>query len=302
VSLDDDLNKLPVVGNCKRKTIEDIGLNIVLPKCINRSYTGMKTGFNDIDNMFNGFCPNSLYFLVASSNTGKSIFLLNIARNLAYRGKRTLYVDLDNEVEGSVFRLAQMNMRKPIYLPLTQPLNEYDEEVAIKDMERWLTKEDEACVRKNITTIGQAGMCINELVENINQANDDLIIIDYMQSITTKNSKDENQRMSEVADALKYITENKSTPLLVASQTARFQISDFKKGYDANVFHNISTGKGSGNIEIRGTALFNISRPWDAEGKLLDQLNVSINKQRYNAKDKIVKLKFYPACQLLEDY
>lgn len=70
-------------------------------------YQGLKTGIKALDGYFNGFEPGTLNLIIAISGTGKSTFVINIARNL--------FMDYDKKVLFISFEMPERQILRKIY-------------------------------------------------------------------------------------------------------------------------------------------------------------------------------------------
>jgi len=66
---------------------------------------GVSTGFPRLDDLTGGFLPGQSYLLYADTNVGKSVFAVNMIVDMAKRGVKCLYFDLENSMEMTMERL-----------------------------------------------------------------------------------------------------------------------------------------------------------------------------------------------------
>lgn len=74
----------------------------------------LHTGFTDLDNIIGGFQPGEWVILAARPSVGKTAFVLNIHRNLAYEGIPTAMFSLEMSAELICMRLLSMESKIPM--------------------------------------------------------------------------------------------------------------------------------------------------------------------------------------------
>lgn len=77
-----------------------------------RSHTllGQSTGLSDVDTLLDGLCPGRLYTIAGRPGSGKSVFGLQVARQVVSQGKRALLVTLEMPAQEVVHRLFAAEM------------------------------------------------------------------------------------------------------------------------------------------------------------------------------------------------
>lgn len=85
------------------------GVRELLQEVSERPVRGLDTGFSRLDSAINGLEVGTLTVLGARPKVGKSAFLLNVARNIAYNTRApVLYVDTEMSTREQQFRLLSL--------------------------------------------------------------------------------------------------------------------------------------------------------------------------------------------------
>ena len=289
--MEEQKNNTKIYGNEWIKHCDSF-FNIAIDKINTGGYVGLETCFRDLDELYSGFCPYSLNILVGKTNAGKSLFMINIVKNLIKKGKKILYIDLDGGWERNMFRLGHMSLKQPIYPLIKKPNDQNDIVIAKQRLLKF--QKDYKEILKNLDYIEKKGIIYNQLENICNMKDYDLIMIDYLQILKTPKDKESFEKTTEIAEGLSELSTNLKTPLLVASQTGR-------KTSQSKDKEGISTAKGSGSIEELATTLLNFEREQDKDKNWTNYMKISIDKDKDNATGKSIRLKFNPSIQLLED-
>lgn len=94
--------------------------------------TGIPTGFEKLDKITGGLIPGQSYLLFADTNVGKSIFAVNILVDLAKRGIKTVYFDLENSIETSMERMMFATSSGELELDEWKEIKEHNDEEGIR--------------------------------------------------------------------------------------------------------------------------------------------------------------------------
>ena len=110
-----DIRKGKTSGGFQR--LSDVISNEVYPTLHNitsenaEEYKGIPTGFSKLDEMISGLNRSDLILIGARPAMGKTSFALNIARNVAMRGKRTVFFSLEMSNEQLASRVLATEAR-----------------------------------------------------------------------------------------------------------------------------------------------------------------------------------------------
>ena len=223
---------------------------------------GLMTGFTKLDKITNGLW--GYVVLAAGPGEGKSVFSLNIARNVAMSGVPVVLFSLEMKTNEILFRLMSDEMNMPVrdimankYNP-NEALRSYIPSLPLHIFDNGsLTVDDMAALSKGVLR-GKKG----------------LIVIDYLQLLTAGNSRKFGTRENEVAyisRKIKQLQMELDTPVLALSQLSRDK---------HRRFYQLADLRESGAIEQDANGVIFIYRP-DTHNQLyypLDGEDVSCDK------------------------
>lgn len=202
----------------------------VLTKSLDRLYdiqqhagvlTGLSTGFRDMDEVTNGLQKSDLILIAARPSMGKTAFTLNIAQNVAIRsGKTVAFFSLEmsseqlvNRVLSSVAEVSSDKLR-----------------TAQLDRDDWtrVIKATEAMSRAPLYIDDTPGLSTQEIRSKLRRLKVehglDLVVIDYiqlMQGRGSRNSENRQQEISDISRNLKLIAREMNVPVIALSQLSR---------------------------------------------------------------------------------
>ena len=183
------------------------------------SVTGVATGFDDLDYDTAGFQPSDLILIAARPSMGKTAFALNIALHAAIKEKKHVALfDLEMSKESLVNRLLAMQSGVDAKKLRTGDLNTAE----------WTSPSTGAAeVSKSLIVIDDdAGITPMELRSKCRKLQIekglDLIIIDYLQLMTSGGRSDSRQQeVSEISRSLKLLARDLNVPVVALSQLSR---------------------------------------------------------------------------------
>lgn len=184
-------------------------------------YKGLQTGYGAVDNILTGLQPSDLIILAARPSMGKTALALNIAQNVAIKGKTVGIISLEMSKDQLVERLF----------------------ISLLGVDSWkmksgrLTQEDfmrmgqvmDQLNRCKIFIDDSSGASIAELRAKARRLQMehglDILIVDYLQlmSIAHNSSASVNrvQEISEISRSLKGLARELHIPILALSQLSR---------------------------------------------------------------------------------
>lgn len=160
----------------------------------------MKTGFSDLDKIIKGLNNSSLNVIAGRPNMGKSSLAFNIAVNLA------------KKIPVAIFSLE---MSKEYICNKFIDSNLLDTQIIIDDTPG-ISVEN---IRKKCIRLKQ-------------EKNIGLVVIDYLQLISTEKENGREQELSNIGLSLKKLEEELKTPILLTSQLSKEPDIRFKAGQD----------------------------------------------------------------------
>jgi replicative DNA helicase len=194
----------------------------------------IKSGFETIDHMLGGgWDVGTLNILMGMSNSGKSLWMQNLAVKSANSGSNVLYVTLEMSERKVMKRIGSMRLKIPI--------NDYDEfskdtDMIKKRISNLLRSEGgsdlfEKKVGKIITKFWAAGTVqvsdIDNYIQKLKDKKDikiDLIIVDYIALIAAPKSNGGDNLYTKgkfVSEALRALAFKSNCPLITAVQVAK---------------------------------------------------------------------------------
>ena len=183
------------------------------------SVTGVATGFTDLDYDTAGFQPSDLILVAARPAMGKTAFALNIALHVAIKEKkRVALFDLEMSKESLVNRLFAMQSKVDGKKLRTGELSPEEWNAlsvgAAEVAESLIVIDDNA----SITPAELRSKCRKLKLEK----GLDLIIIDYLQLMSTDGRNDSRQQeVSEISRAPKLMARELNVPVIALSQLSR---------------------------------------------------------------------------------
>lgn len=205
------------------KLIDDTYLKIEeLVRSDKKKMTGVATGFSNLDKLTNGLQKSDLIIIAARPSVGKTAFALNIARNALIHKMNNepsiAFFSLEMGADQLLTRLlaAQSGVSITNLRTGNLSLDELEEvSFSMEFMKKFKFHVDETPGIK----IGDLKSKARKLkLEN----GLDMILIDYLQLITTANNSDNRQQeVSEISRELKGLAKELQVPIVALSQLSR---------------------------------------------------------------------------------
>ena len=183
------------------------------------SYTGLPSGYYDLDDMLAGFQKSDLIILAARPSMGKTAFALNIAQNVGITQKVPVLIFslempasqltqriLCSEGEIDSQRVRTGDLRDADWDKIADVMNKINDAPILIDDSSGVTLSDiRAKARREKTKYPDLG----------------LIIIDYLQLIMDNTSQDRFQQISSISRGLKSLAREIGVPIIALSQLSR---------------------------------------------------------------------------------
>jgi replicative DNA helicase len=184
-------------------------------------YRGVPTGFKSLDNILSGLQPSDLVVLAARPSMGKTALALNIAENIAKRGKTVGLISLEMSKEQLVERMFCSLLSVDSWKMRTGKLSD-------DDFSKIGGVMDELNSMK-IFIDDSVGNSISELkakARRLKMENGlDVLVIDYLQLMSAGSAysyqANRVQEISEISRALKSLARDLNIPILALSQLSR---------------------------------------------------------------------------------
>lgn len=186
-------------------------------------------GYSSIDKYYRGFKKNQIVILGGRSSMGKTNFALNVCYNLLKARKKILYIDLEEQQEENLIRLATIHQQFVFKDYLDTPnIGEYKKkevEKKLNEAEKWLNNKDFYYINKPNLRLSD----IKEIVQRYKPL--DLIVIDHLTKIKSDAYGNRYEKVTDVANNLRGLSaELGGVPLLIPAQINRESIKGQKTG------------------------------------------------------------------------
>lgn len=216
ISEQEDVSNLEHIDNALKQVIDKFDAIAKDPTCLR----GLPTGFTDLDKITNGLQNSDLILIAARPGAGKTSLAMNIANNVALSGKKnvaifSLEMPKTQLAQRSVCSIAGVSMEKALKGQLS-----VDEWKAMLSASKKLSEANIFIDDSSMTTpIDILSKCRRIKREK----GLDLIMIDYLQLMTTGNKKVESRQLeiSEMTRMLKIAARELNVPILLLSQLSR---------------------------------------------------------------------------------
>jgi replicative DNA helicase len=177
---------------------------------------GIPSGFYELDRLTNGFEGGELVIIGARPAMGKTAFALNIAYNVAKAGKKVLFFSLEMTKKQLSLRMNSMISEVPLHKIKSGMLSENDvEKIANSYIEN-------AGVLRKIDLVDNISYLHDIMKISYSVDNVDLIIIDYLQLIKTKDKYQMRyQELADIVNTLKFLSKDLNVPVIALAQVNR---------------------------------------------------------------------------------
>jgi replicative DNA helicase len=273
-----------------------ISIKEIIPKTIDaieklyhtkESYTGVPTGFPELDNLTKGFQPSELIIIGARPSVGKTALALTMAANISIKYKKPVgFFTLEMSGQALAQRLVSSEARldfSRLRSGLLRPADFHNlTEAAGKIYEAPLYIEDTPNIRLLDMRALARRMRSKQRVE--------IIFIDYLTLIRSENSGiPRHEQIAEISRSLKALARELDIPIVALSQVKR----EVQGGRPT-----LADIRESGSIEQDADVVIFLHRKMkidrDAQEEVTDiETELSIAKQR-NGPVGILKIAFIP--------
>jgi replicative DNA helicase len=185
------------------------------------AYTGLPTGFRDLDDLTSGLQPGNLIVIAARPGVGKSSLAMNMGTNVSVTGKSVAVFSL----EMSRFEIGMRVLCAEARVPWDRIRNK---RVGPQDWQNVAHAAERLhAAPLNIVDSGNVNIVdIRAKARRMrtSRAGLDLIIVDYLQLMTSPNQRRPDNRQQEVAEisrSLKLLAKELGIPVVALSQLNR---------------------------------------------------------------------------------
>lgn len=304
-SYDDTIDERHIIEEAEKEIFElidtghsgsYIAIKEIIPKTIDaieklyhtkESYTGVPTGFPELDNLTKGFQPSELIIIGARPSVGKTALALSMAANISIKYKKPVgFFTLEMSGQALTQRLVSSEARldfSRLRSGLLRPADFHNlTEAAGKIYEAPLYIEDTPNIRLLDMRALARRMRSKQRVE--------IIFIDYLTLIQSENrSMQRHEQIAEISRSLKALARELNIPIVALSQVKR----EVQGGRPT-----LADIRESGSIEQDADVVIFLHRKMkidrDATEEITDiETELSIAKQR-NGPVGILKIAFIP--------
>ena len=181
---------------------------------------GVTTGFYDLDNITSGLHKSDLIILAARPAMGKTAFALNLAQNVALKGKKAVAIfSLEMPKQQLVSRMLCAEAEVDSQRVKTGNLQPKDWEKLVEGMTRLSEAKIYIDDAAGATVTDVKAKCRRLMMEEKELG---LIVIDYLQLMEGGgNPNDRNQQISQISRSLKGLAKELDVPIIALSQLSR---------------------------------------------------------------------------------
>lgn len=244
---------------------------------------GLKLGFEELDTAINpGLLPGQVCIVLAKTNTGKTIILMNMFQRIAMAqpDAHILFVSLE-QTRGDWFERARRIWN---FYNLETPRNE----VNARTLNFWRPRLE--IVDKNRISEGELVACIREY-EMRHGRKPDIIAVDYLGYWAAAfKEKDRYQKVTEAVMSLKAVAKDERVVIIAPHQVNR--VAEFGQEFE------VDQARDSGAVEETADFVFGLWNPDTMKGVAIEDrsgvVNLKIGKSRHGGKGNLIKLQFAP--------
>src|SRR5579883_1216425 len=249
-----------------------------------KQVTGLRTGYDDLDNLTSGLQPSELIILAARPSVGKTSFALNIAENVTVQHQAPVAIfSLEMSKESLLMRLLASVARIYSHRFRTGRIRRED----WRDMTHTLAQLSASPLwidDSGSATVTEIGAKARRMKRDRGLS---LVIVDYLQLIAARGRfSNRNEEVSSITRGLKALAKELKLPVLVLSQLTRAPEREERSPQLADL-------RESGAIEQDADVVLFIHRPnlIKKKGEVTDeeraQTELKIAKQRNGPVDSI---------------
>lgn len=255
------------------KEIEQIGMG-------NADYTGLKTGYCDLDALLGGLRPGNLIIIAGRPTQGKTSLATNFATNMATVQTPVIIFSIESTTKELVNRIIFQKSKVNSQRVNEQKITPYDWQ-AIEKACNELCRDDRVCIRDINKTTTYDMTWISRTLRKERGAIG-AIIVDYLQLMASNKKMDtRNLEIASITRELKGLAKDMECPVIVLSQLNR-AVED-----RTDKMPKLSDLRDSGAIEQDADIVLFIHRPEEKDTTAM----IKIAKNRNGPKGTI-KLTF----------
>ncbi len=181
-------------------------------------FNGISTGYTGLDMKLQGLQPGQLVLIAARPGMGKSSFAVNIAQNIAIKGKiPTAIFTLEMTKEEVTSRILSSEARIDNKKLRTGDLTTQEVEKYMEMLEPVASSPIYIDDTASISSTELRAKCKRLKLEK----NLGLVVVDYLQLMSSSNKESRQQEISEISRSLKLLAKELELPVIALSQLSR---------------------------------------------------------------------------------
>lgn len=179
-------------------------------------YMGVETGYDRIDELFDGLWNGKLYTISASPSVGKSMFALNMINNLLHNDKHVALYSLEMNKVSLLMRLIGMNVG--VYdRKILKDFDNKELQNKVKDFEK-IAEPFELDI---VTDLYKPDEIKADIYTKVEQGAE-IVFLDYLQNISAQESGDvEYETLTSMCRDLQAIAKELDIPVVMLSQVTK---------------------------------------------------------------------------------
>ena len=181
------------------------------------SITGVPTGFPDLDSLTSGFQPSDLIIVAARPSMGKTVLGLNIAERAAIGGKTVAVFSLEMSKDQLMMRLAASLSGVGMHSMQSGTFRDVDWPKLQRAMSTLHTLPLVIDDTPALDPVALRAKC--RQLASLHKL--DMIVVDYLQLMTSKAKENRQQEISEISRSLKALAKELNVPVVALSQLNR---------------------------------------------------------------------------------
>lgn len=266
-------------------TLEETFTHILEMSQNDGEITGVTTGFRDLNRQLSGLQNSDFILLAARPSVGKTALGIHMAVNAALDGKRVAVFSLEMSRRQILQRILSILSTVELQNIISGKISQedwkllYNSAEKVKNLDMFI--DDTASISLTELRAKSKRMRVEHGI--------DLIVIDYLQLMTTDVGRNENrqQEISNISRGLKALAKELNIPVLALSQLSR------KSEERSNKRPMLSDLRESGAIEQDADVVMMLYRDdyYDEESEQQNTIEVIVGKHR-NGPTGTVKLFF----------
>ncbi|UCF13216.1 MAG: hypothetical protein JSW06_02885 [Thermoplasmatales archaeon] len=210
-TIEEELSNIRVVRKSDYQDFSDLDV-----KDLSIKGTYFETGFSDIDNYLNGIFKKELFVLAARPSQGKSALAWKLGYNIASKGNQVLFysLEMDKRLLGTraISQESKVDIRKiqlgKLDLDDMEKINEVSERI----------KSTGIKVVQNVYSIDGI---VNSIKKFARMKKLDVVIIDYLQLMTSSLKVDRRLQIGDITRRLKILAGQLDINICLLSQLSR---------------------------------------------------------------------------------